>query len=257
VTLNGSPWVEGQTAQPLVSPVSAAVPMDIYGLRHARSPASASPPSAAVAPVASAELPLDGDTPGFFSRLRVLGQADRTFLVCEGVDGLYIIDQHAAHERVGYERIKSGYCDARLARQQLLFPLQLEFTPEESTCLTDHQEVLGRLGFDVEPFGGGTWQVTSVPALLSRADVGRLVRDVVAELTEMGQASLMEAHLDLLFSTMACHAVIRAGDTLGDEEIRALLEQMDATNLGANCPHGRPVYVTVPFSELARKLHRT
>ena len=215
-------------------------------------------PTAAIAePVSFEPLPLDGSERGFFGRLRVLGQADKTFLVCEGTDALYIIDQHAAHERVGYERIKAGYCDARLARQQLLFPMQLEFTPEESTCLVDHQDVLSRLGFEVEPFGGGTWQVTSVPALLARADVGQLVRDVVAELTELGQATLMEAHLELLFSTMACHSVIRAGDSLNDEEIRALLEQMDAVELGGNCPHGRPVYVTVPFSDLARKLHRT
>lgn len=261
LTLNGTPWVGGQMSPaPMVSPPpQAAVPMDVYGLNHrggARDGADA-----AVVPVAARvpELPLqeEGAHGGFFRRLRVLGQADRTFLVCEGLDGLYIIDQHAAHERIGYERIKSGYCDARLARQQMLFPLQLEFTPEESTCLADHREVLGRLGFDIEPFGGGTWQITSVPALLSRADVGQLVRDVVAELTDLGQATLMEAHLDLLFSTMACHAVIRAGDTLRDEEIRALLEQMDEVDLGANCPHGRPVFVTVPFSELARKLHRT
>ncbi|MGB0589673.1 MAG: DNA mismatch repair endonuclease MutL [Myxococcota bacterium] len=262
-TLARTPWVGGGGAVPPPTESRAPVPFDVYGLRHkggVRPPPR--PPAIVPVSVHRPELPLEGEEtaggkPAFFRRLRVLGQADKTFLVCEGADGLYVIDQHAAHERVGYERIKSGYCDARLARQQLLFPLQLEFSPEESTCLTDQQEVLGRLGFDVEPFGGGTWQVTSVPALLAKADVSRLVRDVVAELTDLGQATLMEAHLELLFSTMACHSVVRAGDSLNDEEIRALLEQMDEVELGANCPHGRPVFVTVPFSELARKLHRT
>ena len=264
LTLGRTPWVGAPApGAPLPQPPSAPVPFDVYGLKHAGSQRPAAV-EASVVPVAARapELSLDGPDASeagraFFRRLRVLGQADKTFLVCEGHDGLYVIDQHAAHERVGYERIKAGYCDARLARQQLLFPLQLEFSPEESTCLNDHQEVLGRLGFEVEPFGGGTWQVTSVPALLSKADVGRLVRDVVAELTDLGQATLMEAHLELLFSTMACHSVIRAGDSLSHEEIRALLEQMDEVELGANCPHGRPVYVTLPFAELARKLHRT
>jgi DNA mismatch repair protein MutL len=262
-TLARTPWVGGGTSTSPLMETRAPVPFDVYGLRHkgGARPGSRNP---VIVPVTlhRPELPLEGEEvaggkPAFFRRLRVLGQADKTFLVCEGTDGLYVIDQHAAHERVGYERIKSGYCETRLARQQLLFPLQLEFSPQESTSLVDHQEVLGRLGFDVEPFGGDTWQVTSVPALLSRADVSRLVRDVVAELIELGQVTLMEAHLELLFSTMACHSVIRAGDVLNDEEIRALLEQMDEVDLGANCPHGRPVFVTVPFSELARKLHRT
>jgi len=256
-TLNRTPWLtdDARARGPLTPAAPTAVPLDAYGLGHRSvAPSSASEEVEALAP----GLPLDDwGADGFFRRLRVLGQADKTFLVCEGQDGLYIIDQHAAHERVGYERIKAGYCVSRLARQQMLFPLQLEFTPEESTCLEDHQEVLGRLGFDIEPFGGGTWQVTSVPALLARAEVAQLVRDVVCELTDLGQATLMEAHLDLLFSTMACHSVIRAGDVLRDEEIRALLEQMDEVDLGANCPHGRPVFVTVPFTELARKLHRT
>ena len=264
VMLARTPWV-GDGA-PLSAPPAgqgqARVPFDMYGLGHRGKARSFERPQAPT-PVAvrAPELALDGEDmgakPAFFRRLRVLGQADKTFLVCEGEDGLYIIDQHAAHERVGYERIKAGYCDARLATQQLLFPLQLEFSAEESIALQDHQGVLARLGFEVEPFGGETWQVTSVPALLARADVTRLVRDVVAELIDLGKASLMEAHLELLFSTMACHSVIRAGDTLGEEEIRALLVQMDEVDLGANCPHGRPVFVTVPFSELARKLHRT
>ncbi len=193
----------------------------------------------------------------FFGRMRVIGQAGRTYLICENHAGVHIIDQHAAHERVGYERIKAGYCDARLARQQLLLPIQIELSASEGEAVRDHLPVLDRLGFDIEHFGGPTWQVTSIPALLARADVARLVRDVIAELTDVGRASLAQAELDLLFSTMACHSVVRAGDQLNHEEIRALLEMMDEVDLGANCPHGRPVLLTVPFSDLARRFHRT
>ena len=209
-----------------------------------------------VAPVPPPELAL-GAADGFFSRLRVLGQADRTFLVCEGLDGLYIIDQHAAHERVGYERIKAGYCASRLAQQQLLLPLQLDLTPAESAALNEHASLVSRLGFDVEPFGGSTWQVMAVPALLAGASVEGLVRDTVAELVDLGTVTQVEARLDLLFSTLACHAVVRSGDSLNEQEIRALLEAMDDVDLGANCPHGRPVSVTLPFDDLARRLHRT
>jgi DNA mismatch repair protein MutL len=189
--------------------------------------------------------------------MKVLGQADKTFLVCEGGDGLHVIDQHAAHERVGYERIKSGYCSSRLAKQQLLLPMQLDLNARESEAAREHLELIGRLGFELEPFGGETWQVMAVPALLAGSNAERLIRDVVAELSELGTTTAAEARMDLLFSTMACHSVIRAGDTLNESEIRALLEAMDDVELGANCPHGRPVSVTIPFTDLARRLHRT
>ncbi|MEE2780432.1 MAG: DNA mismatch repair endonuclease MutL [Myxococcota bacterium] len=193
---------------------------------------------------------------GRFGRLRILGQAAQTFLICEDRDGLVIIDQHAAHERVGFERIKSGYCAARVSSQRLLLPLQLELAASESSALNDHLETVERLGFRLEPFGGETWQVTEVPALLAHAGVEDLLRDVITELVDIGQATLAESHIDMLFATMACHSVIRAGDVLKHEEIQALLHSMDEVDLGANCPHGRPVMVTVPFRDLERKLHR-
>lgn len=273
-TLATTPWA-GSSPSPLgPSPFPAsygatdarrtALPMDVWGLAHGRRGAAGS--AAPTPSMASPERELDFSAPqpdgspskpAFFSRMRVIGQAGRTYLVCENHTGVHVIDQHAAHERVGYERIKSGYCDAKLARQQLLLPIQIELSAAEGSAVSDHLPVLDRLGFDIEHFGGPTWQVTAIPALLARADVGRLVRDVIAELTDVGRASLAQAELDLLFSTMACHSVVRAGDTLNNEEIRALLEMMDEVDLGANCPHGRPVLLTMPFEELARRFHRT
>ncbi|MGM0576971.1 MAG: DNA mismatch repair endonuclease MutL [Myxococcota bacterium] len=288
VTLTSAPWGTRSDHNPLYEPApqpsrpsgvsepgGTPLPMDAWGLarreRTAPSRASAgwrpSPSSGGPPPPTHAqELDFDAPAPGepqvgekrrFFSRMRVLGQAAKTYLVCENADGLYVIDQHAAHERVGYERIKAGWCDARLARQQLLFPLQLELSAPECAAVEEHGETLERLGLRLEPFGGQTWQVTMVPALLAKSDVERLVRDVVAELADIGKATLAESHMDLLFSTMACHAVVRAGDSLNHEEIRALLEAMDEADLGPNCPHGRPVLVSIPFRDLERKLHRT
>lgn len=255
-SLASTPWVERGT--PFYAPTRPGTAGSGSVLREAP---STYPASAEGDGLASPELAVDETTPSgrprFFSRMKVLGQADKTYLVCEGSEGLHVIDQHAAHERVGYERIKAGYCSSRLAQQQLLLPLQLDLTARESAAAQEHQEVVARLGFDIEPFGGSTWQVMAVPALLAKSNLERLIRDVVAELAELGTATLAEARLDLLFSTMACHSVIRAGDALNQSEIRALLESMDDAELGANCPHGRPVSVTIPFSDLARRLHRT
>jgi DNA mismatch repair protein MutL len=270
-TLRATPWVRA-TPNPLYVPPRALdpmelseprptpLPMDAYGLSRAPAPpAATSPghPSDPLPPLEDSELDFrPGQRPQVFSRLRVIGQADRTWLICEDREGLVIIDQHAAHERVGYERIKAGYCTARLARQQLLFPLQIELSAAESASLSDHQDALDRLGFAIEPFGGQTWQVTAIPALLAKSDVSSLVQDLIAELCDLGKSALGEAQLDLLFATMACHSVVRAGDRLNNDEIRALLDAMDEVDLGANCPHGRPVLVNVPFADLERRMHR-
>ncbi len=258
-TLASTPWAERGT--PLYAPHRARTGPEAVTLRDSSMGttfATSRPPTPE--PPRPPELGVDTETPAgrprFFSRMRVLGQADKTYLVCEGADGLHVIDQHAAHERVGYERIKAGYCASRVAQQQLLLPMQLELTPREDGAARAHPELIRKLGFDVEPFGGSTWQVMAVPAVLAGANIERLIRDVVAELADLGTTTVAEARLDLLFSTMACHTVIRAGDVLSEPEIRALLEAMDDVELGANCPHGRPVSVTIPFSDLARRLHR-
>jgi DNA mismatch repair protein MutL len=194
--------------------------------------------------------------PDYFGRMRVIGQAGRMFIVCEDEEGLHLIDQHAAHERIGYERIKAQFAQAGVARQEMLFPLQVELTSEQAAQARAHSAVLERLGFGFEPFGGRTWQITSVPALLAKAEVVSLVRDVLAELAEIGQSQVVADRLDLLFATMACHSVIRAGDRLNVDEMRLLLTEMDATAVSGNCPHGRPVHHSLPFRDLERKMHR-
>ncbi len=274
ITLSSTPWVRAHASSGVPARDSAArtpLPMDVMGLAHARGGAPPVPPVPGVPTVPPAppplavpgslrlpqELVLEPEDGRWFSRMRPVGQIGRTYLVCEGHGAMHIIDQHAAHERVGYERIKAGFCASRLSRQQLLIPLQLELSASEASAVEDHLEVLARLGFDLEHFGGRTWQIMSVPALLATAGVERLVRDVVGELGEYGAASLAESELDMLFSTMACHSVVRAGDTLNREEIRALLAAMDEVDLGASCPHGRPVVISTPLAELARRFHRS
>ena len=149
------------------------------------------------------DLEVDSTTasgkPRFFSRIKVLGQAQKTFLVCEGSDALHVIDPRAAHGRVSYERIKSGHHAAGLAQQQLLLPMQLDLTARESAAAQEHRDLIGRLGFDLEPFGGSTWQVMAVPALLGGANLERLIRDVLAELSDLGTTTVVEARLDSLF----------------------------------------------------------
>jgi DNA mismatch repair protein MutL len=256
--LAATPWVRNaheRRAAALETPAAGPpAPEPVSAARPPFSPAVAAAPEPLPRQMLVLEPP--SHERRFFQNLRVVGQVARTYLVCEDATGVHLIDQHAAHERVGYERIKAGYCTARLAQQRLLLPLCIELSPAESSVLKDHLDTFAQLGFEVEAFGGATWHLVAIPALLIGADPASLVKDVVAELSEVGHASLAQAQLDLLFSTMACHRVVRAGDRLSNEEIRQLLVDMDEVDLGANCPHGRPVLVSLPFSELERRFHR-
>jgi DNA mismatch repair protein MutL len=258
-SLASTPWVERGT--PFYTPTRTTPGGSGFTLRE--TPSADPAPAVALAHDSHDRHDLEVDSttasgkPRFFSRMKVLGQAQRTFLVCEGSDALHVIDPRAAHERVGYERIKSGWRASGLAQQQLLLPMQLDLTARESAAAQEHRDLIRRLGFDLEPFGGSTWQVMAVPALLGGANLERLIRDVLAELSDLGTTTVVEERLGLLFSAMAGHAVIGAGDALNESEIHTLLESMDDVELGANGPNGRPVSVTIPFSDLARRLHGT
>jgi DNA mismatch repair protein MutL len=192
---------------------------------------------------------------GFYRSLRFMGQAASTFLVCEGEDGLYVLDQHAAAERVNFARLCASFRENSVAGQGLLLPEVIRFSPTEYALLSEHAEDALRLGLELRPMSGGSVAVHSVPKLLVRANPERLVRDLVAEL---GRESKRPFHdtADLVLATMACHGSIRAGDTVSPEEASALLRALDAVDFAGHCPHGRPVLMRLPFAELERKVGR-
>jgi len=192
-----------------------------------------------------------------FGHLRFLAQVRRTFLLCEGPDGIHILDQHAADERVRYHALRTAYAARRVPRQALLFPEQVEVGAAEASLAEEHREELAALGMDVAPLGPTTLAVRAVPALVRNAPPERLLRDVLAELDRSGERAFGDA-VDTAIATLACHGAIRAGDALAPEEAKALLEQLDRIpDFAGHCPHGRPVLWTLSFGELERRVGRS
>ena len=196
------------------------------------------------------------ETQGFFSSLRIIGQFRRSYILAEDGDDLLLIDQHAAHERIGFERLKEEYRCGRIERQTLLFPPVIEFEFREAAAMGEQREELSRLGFELEPFGGKSHVLKAVPKLLEGCDPERLLRDVAAELVSLGKSAQAEAALDGIFIRMACHAVIRANRPLSPPEIIRLFKDLDSVGFQAGCPHGRPVLKRISLNEVERMFHR-
>jgi DNA mismatch repair protein MutL len=193
---------------------------------------------------------------GFFGALRVIGQAFEGYLICESGESLLVIDQHAAHERVTFERLRHAYADGGIARQRLLVPAIVDVGAQAAPLLAEGLAALENLGFELEPFGGSSFAVRAVPALLSDADPAALVRDVAEELTEVGRSRRVTQAAESVLARLACHTAVRVGQSLGPEQIRALLTAMDNVDFAGNCPHGRPAFITLPRSDLERLFKR-
>jgi DNA mismatch repair protein MutL len=196
---------------------------------------------------------------GPFSSLVPIGQALGVYLVCEDSEGLVLIDQHAAHERVTFERLRGQAGQGPIDSQPLLFPDIIEVNEERGALLEAEGSAIARLGFEVEPVGPGRWAIRAIPLALAGAGAVRLVDDLLDEIESLEGASLTGVRDDALagvLSRCACHASVRAGDQLSHAEIAALLTELDRVDFGANCPHGRPVYHRLTHAELARLFHR-
>jgi DNA mismatch repair protein MutL len=193
---------------------------------------------------------------GFFGALRVLGQVRAMLLVCEGHDALYVIDQHAADERVRFDRLARAYAARAVETQQLLFPERVQCTEIEAAIVDSQHDTLAALGLDCTLIGPTTVAVHAVPALLTRAAPERLLHDVLSELERTG-ARAFSAAVDRVLATMACHGAIRAGDPLSIEQAQALLRNLDqVSDFAGHCPHGRPVVHAIALDELEHKLGR-
>ena len=193
---------------------------------------------------------------GYFSALRVIGQFKRQYIVCEDASGLVVIDQHAAHERVGYERLKALFATEHKEHQPLLFPKRIELDTLRSDIMSEHLDFFIKAGFEIEHFGGQSYALKSVPAVLQKANVDKLVRDVLDDLAYHGRTNRLDEAMDAILSRMACHSVVRGPTVLSNEECMALFEQMDAIDFAANCPHGRPVYFRISLMELEASFDR-
>ncbi len=194
---------------------------------------------------------------GFFAALRVIGQAFEGYLVCEGSEALVVIDQHAAHERVTFERLRRAYADGGVTRQRLLVPVVVDVGAQAAPVVREQLAALESLGFELEPFGGSSFAVRAVPALLGDIDAATLVRDLAEELIEVGRSRRVTQAAESVLARLACHSAVRVGQTLGPDQIRALLVAMDSIDFAGNCPHGRPAFITLPRGDLERLFRRT
>jgi len=184
--------------------------------------------------------------------LRVLGQLGRTYIIAEGPEGMYLIDQHAAHERVLYERLLSERTKMAVSSQTLLEPLTLDLSPEEAALIEEKLETLRAWGFDLEPFGGQTYLLRAVPAVLKRGDLSQAVQEVIDEASR--QAGRWEEEFVI---SLACHGAVRAGQTMSDEEMRELVRQLEESSSPRTCPHGRPTMIHLSAEQLQREFGRS
>jgi len=202
-----------------------------------------------------------------FGALRCIGQLLATYLLVEDAEGLLLVDQHAAHERILYERLRAGFLEDGVERQALLMPATVELPAAAVAAVGSETEALLQLGFEVEAFGDETVVVRALPALLSGQDPDALVRGLADELvaeasagsaardTGAGRLRQLEA-ADRIFASIACHAARRAGDALDAREQKALLEGLDTIPWAPTCPHGRPVAIPLPRGEIERRFGR-
>jgi DNA mismatch repair protein MutL len=185
--------------------------------------------------------------------MRPLGQAGTTYVIAEGPAGLYLIDQHAAHERVLYERFLAAELAGTKASQPLLAPVLLELTPVQQALVTSLMPALTEHGFDVEPFGPGGFLLRAAPASLRREDPSRAFTELLDLLTREDSPAEPRRRVA---ASLACHAAVRAGQGLAPEEMRDLIEQLEACETPQTCPHGRPTMLHLSADELARRFSR-
>jgi len=183
-------------------------------------------------------------------------QLHETYVVAQTADGIVIVDQHAAHERLVYERMKRAMANGGISRQPLLIPEVVEMDPAEVDRVASRADELAELGLIVEPFGPDAILVREVPAMLGDTDIKKLVRDLADDIAETNSALSLKERLEEIAGTLACHTSVRAGRRLTAEEMNALLREMEATPHSGQCNHGRPTYVELKLSDIERLFGR-
>jgi len=185
--------------------------------------------------------------------LRVLGQLANSYIIAEGPDGLYLIDQHAAHERVLFERIEHQRSRREIEVQGLLEPMTLEVSPKQEEVLRSHCEDLAEFGFSIEPFGDKTFLVRAVPALFYNKDWAGMLRELLDSLSEGDKGDWIGG----VAKSMACHSAVVAGQVLTDAEMRELVRQLEQAAAPQTCPHGRPTMIRLSSGQLKKEFGRT
>jgi DNA mismatch repair protein MutL len=253
-------WQVEPSAEP------GAAPRSIFDGRDwsARSPAVHAPASAWRGPerdvldppqgrAEAASEPVVDDYPLGIAR----GQIANTYVVAEAADGLVIVDQHAAHERLVLERLRAGGAGGKVAASQaMLLPEVVELDEPACDRLEEQAGRFAELGLDIERFGPGAMLVRAMPAALGSADAGALLRDLADDLAQHGDSLLLDEKIEHVLATMACHGSVRAGRTLSVAEMNALLREMERTPRSGQCNHGRPTWIKLSMDDVEKLFGR-
>ena len=208
------------------------------------------------APPGAGEVASDDGSPHAYPLGTARGQVHATYILSQTEDGIVIVDQHAAHERLVYERIKKELSNAGVARQMLLLPEVVELPEDDVTRLRSRADEISELGLSVEPFGSDAVVVRETPAVLGEVNAASLVKDLVDGLRDLGDTLALRERLADVCSTMACHGSVRAGRQLSAEEMNTLLREMEVTPHSGQCNHGRPTYIELKLSDIERLFGR-
>jgi DNA mismatch repair protein MutL len=185
------------------------------------------------------------------------GQVHENYIIAQTADGMVIVDQHAAHERLVYEKLKRQMAETGVAAQALLIPEIVELSAEDCARLTEVADALSQMGLTIEPFGGNAVAVRETPAILGEVNATAMIRDILDELDDQGSSQLVQAKVEAILSRVACHGSIRSGRRMRGEEMNALLREMEATPHSGQCNHGRPTYVELKLADIERLFGRS
>jgi DNA mismatch repair protein MutL len=185
---------------------------------------------------------------------QIIGQLGNTYILCQVKDGLLMVDQHAAHERIVYENLKKGVDKSRIEAQTLLIPFRLELSTKEQRIVQKKRDQLNRFGIELDPFGGNTFLLRSVPVILKNVQWDAFFSELLAELDDDKLDE--DVFLDKALTVMACHGAIRAGHSMTHEEIRHLLSELEDMEIPTNCPHGRPIFKRFTYYEIEKMFKR-
>ncbi|WP_411892114.1 DNA mismatch repair endonuclease MutL [Yoonia sp. SDW83-1] len=217
---------------------------------QAQAPGFHEAPSARIEPVVE-------DEPDHLPLGAARAQVHENYIIAQTETGIVIVDQHAAHERLVYEKLKAQMAENGVAAQALLIPEIVEMTESEAAQLLEIADDLARLGLMLEPFGGGAIAVRETPAILGEVNAEAMLRDILDELADQGDSASVQARIEAILSRVACHGSIRSGRRMQGAEMNALLREMEATPLSGQCNHGRPTYVELKLADIERLFGRT
>ncbi|CAK17589.1 DNA mismatch repair endonuclease MutL [Pseudomonas entomophila] len=253
-----SPVLEQPQAEPRQSFTPGSGAGSGYQYQYTPRPSQPLPVAETQAVYREFYAPLDGTAPASLPESQgdipplgyALAQLKGIYILAENAVGLVLVDMHAAHERIMYERLKVAMASEGLSGQPLLVPESLALSQREADCAEEHAQWFQRLGFELQRLGPETVAIRQIPALLKQAEANRLVQDVLADLMEYGTSDRIQAHLNELLGTMACHGAVRANRRLAIPEMNALLRDMENTERSGQCNHGRPTWTQMGLDDL-------